>query len=201
MFAIHIVRSEAFEVCRNTVHHCNSENLVDVVANDTRLRDRFIAVRGRPPEQQELESMVRYYATQLEESRRGFVGSMINAYYSIVQMLSNYRIQIVQSIAALPGFVLGDVPVVHANLEQGRFGFRDNLAVGDSDIILGALTRRTVACFTAKKELNVRVRTASKVQKINNIFVRAALREVACHPDDAVAVKRLCVNKLTLQRP
>lgn len=102
---MHIVRSEAFEACRNTVYHCNSENLVDVVASDTRLRDRFIAVRGRPPEQQELESMVRDYATQLEDSRRGFVGSMMNAYNTIVEMLSKYRIQIVQSIPALPGFV------------------------------------------------------------------------------------------------
>lgn len=201
VFAIHIVRSEAFEVCRNTVYHCNSENLVDVVANDTRLRDRFIAVCGRPPGQQELESRVRDYATQLEDSRRGFVGSMINAYNTIVEMLSKYRIQIVQSIPTLPGFVLGDVPVVHANLEQGRFGFRDNLAVGDSDIIIGALTRTTVACFTVKKEESRRVGTASKVQQINNLFVRAALREVACHPNDTLAVKRLCVNKLPLKRP
>jgi hypothetical protein len=36
----------------------------------------------------------------------------------------------------------------------------------------------------------VLVRTRKKLDAINAIFLRAALEEVACHPDDAKAVRQ-----------
>jgi len=80
--------------------------------------------------------------------------------------------------------------VVHAALKDNRFGFRDHLALGDADFIIGPLTRTTAACFTVRPLNPVLVTTRKRLDTINAIFLRAALAEVACHPADAKAVRQ-----------
>ena len=75
-------------------------------------------------------------------------------------------------------------------LKQGRYGFRDHLALGDADFIVGPLTRTTAACFTARPLPPVLVKTRKLLDATNAIFLRAALEEIACHPDDAKALRQ-----------
>ena len=84
----------------------------------------------------------------------------------------------------------GDTPVVHAALGGGRYGFRDRLALGDASFIIGPPTRTTAACFSACALRPELIKTRKRVDAINAVFLRAALREVACHPDDARAVRQ-----------
>jgi hypothetical protein len=77
---------------------------------------------------------------------------------------------------------------VHAALAYNRYGFRDHLARGDADFIVGPLTRTVAACFTIEPLRPVLVTTRRRLDALNAIFFRAAAAEVACHPDDAKAV-------------
>lgn len=79
---------------------------------------------------------------------------------------------------------------MHAALDNGRYGFRDQLALGDASFIIGPLTRTTAACFSARPLRPELIKTRKKVDAINAIFLRAASSEVACHPDDARAVRQ-----------
>lgn len=80
--------------------------------------------------------------------------------------------------------------VVHAALGEGCYAFRDHLALGDADFVIGPLTRTTAACFTVRPLPPVRVTTRKTLDAINAIFLRAAQVEVACHPDDANATRQ-----------
>jgi len=90
-----------------------------------------------------------------------------------------------------PGFILGDVPFVHGQVESRRFGFRDGLAVGDANLIIGPLTRRVAVCFTARPLPHTELRTRRWVELVNAVFWRAALQHVACHPDDILATQQM----------
>lgn len=94
----------------------------------------------------------------------------------------------------MPGFVLSDVPIVHADSRTGRYGFRDELAIGDADLIVGPLTRRTTVCLTAEPMEHFAVTTKKATQLINAVFWRSAREVVACHPDDTREARRVCAH-------
>jgi hypothetical protein len=100
-------------------------------------------------------------------------------------------IEIDESIKA--GFAFGDVPVVHAKLETRQFGFRDRLAVGDADLVMTPLTRRSAVFFTSQRRTAGhlrRVKTYAILRAINTLTIDAALAAVACHPDDVDEIAR-----------
>ena len=101
-------------------------------------------------------------------------------------------VQVIEVAESLPGLVIGDVPVVHAHPASGRSGYRDRLAFDDADLIIGPLTRRVAVCFSQQRERPVRVTTRKALNQIIGIFVRAAVAEVACHPDDSLNLQRVC---------
>lgn len=92
------------------------------------------------------------------------------------------------------GFALGDIPVVHADTKTGRYGFRDGLAVMDANFIAGPLTRTTAAVLTVRPERPADLVVKKKLQTLNAVFIRAAMGEVACHPDDALELRRMFRN-------
>ena len=57
---------------------------------------------------------------------------MIRQHDLMADKLNNFNLQIVEVETRLPGLVLGDTPVVHAMLDGGRYGFRDQVALGDA---------------------------------------------------------------------
>jgi hypothetical protein len=91
----------------------------------------------------------------------------------------------------LPGFVLSDVPIVHVDSRTRRYGFRDELAIGDADLIVGPLSRRTAVCLTAEPMEHLAVTTKKATQLINAVFWRSARELVACHPDDTREARRV----------
>jgi len=87
----------------------------------------------------------------------------------------------------MPGFVLADQPVVHARPDEGRYGFASQLAVGDADLIMVPIKRRLLAFYTARPLVNrhFTLKTERGLRIINAALGRNAVKEVACHPDDA----------------
>ncbi len=201
LFAVHLVRSKAFAEFHDEIRGDAIPRLVSDLVADPETSDAFVADYGRDPTTSELETLVGTYATNSERSGRSLVEAMTHQHNSIAEKLIPYHVQVVQAVNSLPGFVLGDVPVVHASLASGRFGFRDRLAIGDADLLIAPLTRRIVVCFTATRRADVRITTKRKVREINAIFVRAALDEVACHPDDLLETQRLVRNLPPARRP
>ena len=109
----------------------------------------------------------------------------------IAEMLNRFSMQVVWTDHSLPGFVLADVPVVHANTQTGQYGFRDGLAIGDADLIIGPLTRRVATCFSTTRLPHERLRTRRMVELVNAVLWRAAREEVACHPDDVLSTQQM----------
>jgi hypothetical protein len=118
-----------------------------------------------------------------------------------VERLQALHTQIIEIDDGLPGLVLGDVPVIHANLSEGRFGYRDRLAIGDADLIMAPLTRRVLICFSATPDQHVRVTTKRKLNDVINLLIRASVREIGCHPEDRLNLQRVCRNPPALRRP
>jgi hypothetical protein len=105
----------------------------------------------------------------------------------IPRLLARYRVQLVEAPSWMPGFVLADQPVVHARPYEGRYGFASQLAVGDADLIMVPIKRRLLAFYTVQPLANrdFTLKTKRGLRVINAALCRNAVKEVACHPDDA----------------
>jgi hypothetical protein len=191
LFAIHLVRSPAFKLFHRHVGERFRDEHVTAFAKNAELIERFSAQEGRPPVDGELLDLSLHVYDEMVADPMSLVSTMMRQHDQMADMLNRFHLQVVTlDRDDLPGFVIGDTPVVHARLDDGRYGFRDRLALGDADFIIGPLTRTTAACFTVRPLRPVLVRTRKLLDAINAIFLRAALEEVACHPDDANAVRQ-----------
>jgi Protein of unknown function (DUF4238) len=192
LFAIHLARSRSFRQWQLAVHDEHVEQIVRETAGSPQAIARFEQQYGRPPAPGELEAMAQEIADRSTVSGQWNVEGMARHHDSVVDRLTKLHIQVIEVTESLPGLVIGDVPVVHADTATGRFGYRDRLAFGDANLIVGPLTRRVAVCFSQEPERPVKVTTKKLFNQVNGIFVRAALAEVACHPDDALNLQRVC---------
>jgi hypothetical protein len=174
---------------------------IDRLVEDPDTIGMFDAHVGRPASPGELRAFVEERAVVSIRSRESLLETVGENHNKFAEKLDDYAVQLVIIGDHLPGFVLGDVPVVHASLRTNRFGFRDRLAIGDADFVGAPLTRRSAAFFTASRQPHETLRTKSKLRQVNALFVRAAVAEVACHPDDVLELSRLCRNPPPLRRP
>jgi hypothetical protein len=166
--AVHLVRSESFVAVHGQVTDAFFDNWpADYIADSrTRLQELFVADRGRQPEPGELQNLVDALTRKFQASPDLTANGMRHVTAGIPRLLARYRVQLVEAPSWMSGFVLADQPVVHARPDEGRYGFASQLAVGDADLIMVPIKRR-----------GLRV--------INAALCRNAVKEVACHPDDA----------------
>lgn len=190
LFAIHLVRSPSFKAFHRHIEEKFRADDVHAFATNDNLIERFQTSKGRPPNDGELLDLALRSYDEMVSDPMSLVTAMIRQHDAMAEMLNRFHLQVIELVPHLPGFVIGDTPVVHAGLKQGRYGFRDHLALGDADFIVGPLTRTTAACFTARPLPPVLVKTRKLLDAINAIFLRAALEEIACHPDDAKALRQ-----------
>lgn len=191
LFAIHLVRSPSFKAFGKRIEAHFRGQAVDDLAADERLPEMFQKQFGRPPLDGELRSMVEEQCDKLLDNPHTPAGSMARQHDAIAEKLCGFHMQVIEVDPTLPGLVLGDTPIVHADLATRRYGFRDSLAIGDASLIIGPLTRRTAVCFTATRLPPVTITTHKALDALNAVFIRAAVVEVACHPDDARRLQQL----------
>lgn len=190
LFAIHLVRSPAFKAFHRHIGERFRTDDVPSYATDRELIERFMASEGRLPGDGELLDLSLRAYDEMVADPMGLVTAMIRQHDAMAEMLNGFHLQVVELAHGLPGFVIGDTPVVHAGLKEGRYGFRDHLALGDANFIIGPLTRTTAACFTVRPLPPAVIKTRKVVDTINAVFLRAAMAEVACHPDDAKSLRQ-----------
>lgn len=201
LFAMHMARSATLRSWADELAERKLPGIIRTVASESRAAELIEQQSGRPPEPGELETLAQRVSDERTTSGAWRRDGIINNHNGVVDILNSRHIQIVEVDEALPGLVLGDVPIVHANLKDRRFGYRDRLAVGDADLIIGPLTRRVLACISATPERHVRITSKRKLNDVIALFARAAVSEVACHPDDLANLRRLCRNKPPVRRP
>ncbi|MDO8391629.1 MAG: DUF4238 domain-containing protein [Actinomycetota bacterium] len=195
LFGIHLVRSDALRVAKLRLM---GETAADYPARAERseaVREQFIATLGRPPLPGELETMAWDWQKRQIETNEFFVENLPSMQQKMRDMMARYHVQVIEAPEPLPGFVLGDVPVVHANLLQQRYGFRDRLALGDCDYLAAPLSRRVAVLFTAQRLPHAVLATKKTVSKFNAVTLFAAHREVLCNPADVLHVKRLWAQR------
>lgn len=200
LFAIHLVRSPSFKRFHIEVMANFGASDVPRIARDRRLSSRFEREFDRPPTEGELVELVHRQYESMMSDPMTLVQSMVRQHDQMAEKLNRFHMQVVEFARDVPGLVLGDTPVVHADTRNDRYGFRDRLALGDANLIIGPLTRRVAACLTARPFCPVRVTTRRLADDINSIFLRAADREVACHPDDARKLRQTA-SRLDRHRP
>lgn len=189
LFAIHLVRNPAFKDFHESVLQDFAMDGLAGIAGETELAQRFEAQFARRPVGDELTRLV---AEQFEEMRRDpitLATSMIRQHDLVADKLNRFHMQVIEIADHLPGLALGDAPVIHAKPSSNKYGFRDRLALLDAEVIVGPVTRRTAACFSVRPLRPVVVRTRKLLDGINAVTLKGALREVACHPDDELALR------------
>ncbi|MBX3284243.1 MAG: hypothetical protein KF703_02780 [Actinobacteria bacterium] len=161
---------------------------------DPDLLEEARAVDGdhRGPEQ--AAAVVRLFAALLVRSPAAVahIGAdgLAGGEAAVAEQLGRFHLQLVELDRDLPGFVVGDVPVLHIDTGGQRFGFGDELDIADADLIAGPLTRTVAACFNAEPLEDVVFGTRKRVDAWNALFIRAARAEVAAHPDDARTLRQ-----------
>ena len=164
LFAIHLVRSRSYNLFYESVRDSVLPRFVSEIVEDPRTDELFQAENGRSAVVGELRSIVTTHVDRMFRNKRDSVQSAVTTSGAIVGRLRGLHIQVIELDSSLPGFVLGDVPIVHANLEQKRFGFRDRLAIDDADLIMGPLSRRVLVCFTPDRVQSKLLRSKKKSQ-------------------------------------
>jgi hypothetical protein len=187
--AVHLVRSESFVAVHGQVTGAFFDNWpADYIADSrTRLQELFVADRGRQPEPGELQNLVDALTRKFQASPDLTANGMRHVTAGIPRLLARYRVQLVGAPSWMSGFVLADQPVVHARPDEGRYGFASQLAVGDADLIMVPIKRRLLAFYTVQPlaNRNFTLETKRGLRVINAALCRNAVKEVACHPDDA----------------
>jgi len=185
LFAVHMVRSPAFKTMHERILRDFRANQVPNYATEPKLAVMFAAQYGREPKEGEIQQIALSSYDRMASDPAMAVNTTSRQHDQIAERLNNYYMQLIIVNPELPGFAIGDVPVIHAQTYSGRHGFRDHLAVGDANLILGPLSRRMAACFSAKPFQTSILTSAEAVDTVNAVFIRAALNEVACHPEDS----------------
>ena len=195
LFAMHLVRSPSFhEFHQKIVERVGAER-VPALADRPEVLVQFRAEVSPTAAEGDLLAYVLGLYDEMGAGNRRHVDSMVSQFNAIAERFSRLHVQVIEIDEQISdGFALGDVPVVHADTRTGRYGFRDELAVGDADLVVGPLTRRLAVALSESRDPLVQVTTKRLLHTINAVFVRAAAAEVACHPDDAREVRRVIGN-------
>ena len=192
LFAMHLVRNE-------TYRHAHDRIMLEVVdadltslTKDSKSIQRIEEYLGHAVKVEEVAALIRAFPGRAQESNDLHVDNMRNSFERIAEILSVFHLQIITSDGLDHGFALGDVPVVHYQTTSNRYGIRDGLAIGDADLIIGPLTRTTAVALSRVERKPLVLSTKKTLQCINAVFARSALRELACHPEDAHQIRRTC---------
>ena len=190
--AMHLVRSLSFVKAHGHVTDAFFDNCVADFLADPQVLEVFVSDRGRQPAPGELEFLVAAQTRKFQASPDLMVRGMRHVNAGIPGLLSRYRVQLVKAPSWM-GFVLADQPVLHARPDEGRYGFASQLALGDADLIIMPIKRQLVAFYTVQPLVNrhFTLKTERSLGVINAALCRNALKEVACHPDDAGDVSRV----------
>lgn len=191
LLAIHLVRSEAFEMVHNRIARVAAEDVGRDLDRDAEAIERFTREFGRPPDPGELLSLARATTEREVNARRSLIESQVRNHNTIGEMLAKFHVQVVVVPESLPGLAIGDIPAVHGNTKTGKFGFRDHVAIGDSDLIMAPISRRVAVFLSATRRPHTTLTMKWQAQSINALTIRAALAEVACHPGDALELGRV----------
>ena len=193
LFALHLVRSPGFRLFSDAVTAEAQRPLVERIAANPEAHARYHAQTGqRDPAA--LRALADQVFSDEVTSNRYRIGSMASMYNKVVKRLARYHVQLIDTTGLGLGFALADVPVVHADPVGGRYGFRDRLAIGDATVIAGPLTRHLAAALTVAAHDVLHLTTKRRYHEVCALFIRAALGELACHPDDALELRRVCRN-------
>jgi hypothetical protein len=190
LFAIHLVRNPSFKAFHKSIAADVRARDVPAIAAEPDLPVWFEREFGRPPNDGELLDLTRAQYDALHGRPDTVLGSMAQQHDGIAEKLNRLNMQVVSIEPALPGFAVGDIPIVHAHPATNRYGFRDHLALMDASFVFGPLSRRVGVCFSSKALPPFRVKTRRMLDTLNGLTIRTALNEVACHPDDAKAVRQ-----------
>jgi hypothetical protein len=199
LLAIHLVRSASYYDAHIRIMAEVRRDVGGSLEGDAEAAARFEKSLGRPPRAGEILNLAERLSREQEASRFSFVESMANVHNKLAAMFANWRVQVVGADPSGPGFLLADVPVVHFSSTRKAYGFRDRLALGDANLIGAPLTRHTAVFLSAAPVRDAQLKTKKQIQRINALFWRSAIAEVACHPDDVREATRVWSHLSTLR--
>jgi Protein of unknown function (DUF4238) len=184
--AMHLVRSLSFVAQHGQITDTYFDDCVAEFLADPQVLQAFISDRGRQPAPGELEPLVAAAVRKFQASPDLTASGIRHVNAGVPRVLSRYQVQLVEAPSWM-GFVLADQPVLHARPDEGQYGFASQPAVGDADLIIMPIRRRLVAFYTLQPLVNrhLTLKTERGLKVVNAALCRNAVKEVACHPDDA----------------
>lgn len=189
--ATHLARSADYASAHAALADSTVETAVPRLAHDERVLNAFRRDRRREPKAGELEELIEASAAAFLVDPQYLLHGIRRVSTGVTDILAGLHVQLVALESRLPGFLLADIPVLHGRRDNGVFGFREPVAVGDADIIVVPVQRRLAAFYTADRLRDLEIRTKNGWCWVNSLLVHGAATEVACHPDDALSMSRL----------
>jgi hypothetical protein len=189
---IHLLRTQDFRDAQLRVLARFEAEAVEDFGGWLMVHQWFMLKTGVPPPPPGLIESWKDMWMNRQRAGAVFFESTQHRINNIDTQLHRWHLQVVEIDPTLPGLALGDNPVVHADLATRRFGFRDELAVGDASIIMAPLSRRVAVFFSSEPQAPVAIQTHKLLDQLNALTARNARSEVACHPDDTRRVQRVC---------
>lgn len=190
LFAIHLVRNPTYKALYDKIAAEVRASEIATIAAEPSLPAAFERDFGRPPNEGELLDLALQQYDALHAHPGTVLGSMVRQHDLMAEKLNSLNMQVVTIDPLLPGFTIGDTPIVHGHPATDRYGFRDRLALMDASFVFGPLTRRVGVCFSSRNLPSVRVKTKRMLNTLNGLTIRAASAEVACHPDEREAARQ-----------
>lgn len=114
LFAIHLARSRSFVDFRESIYDVAVPESVDRLVEDAEIAASFNDHLGRSASPGELRAFVEARAIGPIRSKESLLETVGEYHNKFAEKLDGYSVQVVNVAEGLPGFVLGDVPVVHA---------------------------------------------------------------------------------------
>lgn len=190
-FALHLVRSEGFHLLSEHLVEKARHKWVPRIARDPALLAQCREI-GLDPSTDELADFATRILNEHAAANRFHVEGMFRQYGRLLSVFVGMHFQIIDAEPLGTGFALADVPITHAHTSTGRYGLRDRVGVSDANLLIGPLSRFLAVAVSNCPLPPVIVTTKRRLHEINAVFIRGALSEVACHPDDAREVRRVC---------
>ena len=181
--ALHFARSESIRDAALQFEPDFIDQYAKEAESNERLQQMFYKEKGRMPMEGELQELALVRGEILVDSNYSQVGRMKHIYNRSLEIFEPFYVQLIRPMEGHSGFSLCDSPLVNHCRKTKRTGPRDQLAIGDSDLLLIPLGRYICAALTAKQESHVTV-TPSLVEWINHLTWESAARFVAYHPKE-----------------
>lgn len=183
LISLHYARSFAAREMHDRIADETLATFVSDMSDLAELKRLFLLEYGREPFTGELESLAEEQWTARRSTNQMFVESIARGFNTGLDLLKDTRLEFVVPAHPTLRFGTGDSPVVVSREQFLSMGPLGGVPLGDASLVYMPL-RRDLAAAVTHGAPRVLEANGLEIVRLNTLVWRAAIRHVACHPED-----------------